>query len=89
MPSEAEYNQARSALDHVGWEVDYVITHCAPSSIVDQISNGAYRHDLLTDFLEEIRVKGKFRYWLFGHYHDNRVLDDRYILLWEQIVQVL
>lgn len=68
--------------------VDDIITHYTPGSITDQISNRAYRHDLLTDFLEEMRAKGKFRYWLFGHYDDNRVLDDRRILLWEQIVQV-
>ena len=24
--------------------------------------------------------------WLFGHYHENKIIDDRYVLLWEQIV---
>ena len=28
-------------------------------------------------------------YWLFGHYHDNRAIDEKHILLWEQIVQVI
>lgn len=27
--------------------------------------------------------------WLFGHYHDNRAIDEKHILLWEQIVQIL
>lgn len=28
-------------------------------------------------------------YWLFGHYHDNKIIDDRFVLLWEQMVQVV
>ena len=67
--------------------MDYVITHCAPTSIARKGS----RHneaDRLTDFLQKIRDKTDFRYWLFGHYHDNRMIDARHILLWEQIVQI-
>lgn len=30
-----------------------------------------------------------YHYWLFGHYHDNRAIDEKHILLWEQIIQVI
>ena len=50
---------------------------------------GIYAHDHLTDFLDVINGRAKFHYWLFGHYHDNKIIDDRYVLLWEQIVQVV
>ena len=43
----------------------------------------------LTDFLEEIRCRSQFHYWLFGHYHDNRIIDEKYVLLYEQMVRVL
>ena len=33
LPSDEEYDQARRSLDAVGWQVDYIITHCAPTSI--------------------------------------------------------
>lgn len=89
LPSPAEYEEALRNLERVNYEVDYIITHCAPSNIVDQLSGGAYDHDHLTDFLEEIKGKADFHYWLFGHYHDNRILDGRFVLLWEQIVKVL
>ena len=36
-----------------------------------------------------MRKKAKFHYWLFGHYHDNKIIDDRFVLLWEQMVQVV
>ena len=33
LPSDEEYAEARQNLDAVGWQVDYIITHCAPTSI--------------------------------------------------------
>lgn len=64
-----------------------IITHCCPSSLLPQLSPD-YGPDQLTKFLEEIKAKVNYHYWLFGHYHDNKALDMRYILLWEQIVQI-
>ena len=89
LPSPAEYEEAEYNLERVNYEVDYMITHCAPNSIVDKLGGGGYTHDHLTDFLEDVRERTKFHYWLFGHYHDNRIIDDRFVLLWEQAVQVI
>ena len=30
-----------------------------------------------------------FHCWLFGHYHDNKKVTEKHILMWEQIVQVV
>ena len=87
LPSDEEYDQARRNLDAVGWAGDYIITHCAPTSITLMGS----RHneaDRLTDFLQEVQERAKYHYWLFGHYHDNKAIDEKHILLWEQIVQI-
>ena len=89
MPSQEEYREAEKALEQAGWEVDYIVTHAAPNHIVDLHSGGAYGHDPLTDFLEAVRQKARFHYWLFGHYHDNRIFEEKHVLLWEQIVRVL
>lgn len=87
LPSDEEYAEARRNLDAVGWQVDYIITHCAPTSIALMGS----RHneaDRLTDFLQDVQKRAKYHYWLFGHYHDNKAVDEKHILLWEQIVQI-
>ena len=68
--------------------VDYVITHCAPTSIA-LMENRHNEADSLTDFLQEVKERAHYHYWLFGHYHDNRAIDEKHILLWEQIVQVI
>ena len=88
LPSEEEYAEARETLERADWEVDYVITHSAPSGIVKKV-NERYQTDALTDFLEEVREKLKFHYWLFGHYHDNRNIGNNFVLLYEQLVQAI
>ena len=88
MPSDDEYQTALKTLERVNWDVDYVLTHCGPTSVVKQLDN-RYEANRLTEFLEEVRRRLKFHYWLFGHYHDNKIIDDQYVLLWEQIIQVL
>lgn len=89
LPSEAEYAEARRSLEQADYQVDYIITHCAPNSIEDIVGEGGYVHDRLTGFLEEVKEKVSFHQWLFGHYHKNSVIDDRFVLLWEQIIRVV
>lgn len=87
LPSDEEYIEALQNLERYNWQVDYIITHCAPTSIALMGS----RHneaDRLTDFLQEVQERAKYHYWLFGHYHDNKAVDEKHILLWEQIVQI-
>lgn len=88
LPNDAEYDTARKNLDACGWKVDYIISHCCPSGIADLVGKGMYQPDQLTDFFEEVSQKCDFQYWFFGHYHDNRVLMCKYVLLYKQIVQV-
>lgn len=89
LPCVSEYEEAKRNLDRVDYKVDYIVTHCAPNSIVDKLGEGGYIYDPLTDFLENVKEKASFHYWLFGHYHNNKIIDDRFVLLWEQMVQVL
>lgn len=88
MPSESEYAEAVRNLERVGYKVDYIITHCAPTSVQQKL-NPDFTPDPLTDFLEKVKGKTDYHYWLFGHYHDNRAVDEKHILLWEQMVQVV
>ena len=65
-----------------------IITHCAPTAIQQKI-NAHFKPDKLTGFLDEIQNRSQFHYWLFGHYHDNRIIDEKYVMLYEQMVRVL
>lgn len=87
MPGDEEYEEARANLEKTGWNVDCILTHCCPTSIAAKLS-ARYRPDRLTDFLEEVRRRCAFDYWFFGHYHDNRIIEDKFILQWEQISEL-
>ncbi len=88
MPSEDEYQTARASLDRAGWEVDYILIHCCPTSVQDIFSGGLYQRDALTEFFDEVRQRCRFKYWFFGHYHEDMVIEKKYVMLYEQIIRL-
>jgi len=87
MPADDEYQEAMANLDKHGWRVDCVLTHCAPTSIAKKIAP-AYGSDDLTDFLEIVKERSEFGFWFFGHYHDDREVNEKFILQWERIFEL-
>ena len=88
LPSEQELETAISNLEANGWNVDYVITHCAPSSVQEEISFN-YSRDILTEFFEEIKKKAKFDKWFFGHYHVDVEIDDKFCCVFNNIKKLV
>lgn len=88
LPTAAEYMEALQTLERTEWAVDYVITHCAPARVARELVP-TYEPDPLTAFLDMVSRKLKFHYWLFGHYHGNQIIQNKYVLRWEQIVQII
>lgn len=88
MPSEAEYQTAWETLEKNNWTVDYIISHCCPAPIQDEISGGMYQRTPMTDFFEEVARRTQFKYWFFGHLHDNVVVRERYVLLYEKMIRL-
>ena len=74
LPSDEEYHTALRTLEQANWKADYVITHCASTSITLSIDR-RNEADHLTEFLEIIDQRMKYEYWFFGHFHDNRSVD--------------
>ena len=38
---------------------------------------------------EEIRQKCQYRKWFFGHYHDNRNVTEKDLMLYEQMIRIV
>lgn len=89
LPTDEEMDNGIDNLKKCGNKVDYIITHCASSSTAALISHGIYRPDELTRYFEEIRNKVDFSRWFMGHYHVNRAINDKEIILYEQIIRIL
>jgi len=75
LPSAEEYEEARKNLEAHDNKVDYIITHCAPSTLQGfycMVSgNDSYPVNELTDFLQDLYWSVSFKRWYLGHYHIN------------------
>lgn len=82
VPSVSEFNEATENIKAHNFEVDYVITHTAPSEIIRKMGKKPDPHDAeFTGFLEWIMYEVKFKKWFFGHWHDDRYIDDKFRVL--------
>ena len=89
LPSEEEMQEGLRTLDAVGWDVDFILSHCLPTSLHLQAGEGQYVPDLLTDYLEEIWAEAGYGYWLCGHYHLDHNLTSREKILYTQITRIV
>lgn len=65
-------------------KVDYIITHTAPTDIVIQIRDINADELELNEYLLNIKNTVQFKKWFFGHFHTNRILDEKFILLYNK-----
>ena len=88
LPSEKEMNDGIQNLEKYNNKIDFIITHCGATSSIALYSMGDYKPDILTNYFEEIKQKINFKKWFMGHYHDNHAINDKEIILYEQIVRI-
>lgn len=86
MPSQEEYAEAERNLEKHNWKVDYVITHCAPTSLQTYVSVD-YKPDELTTFLESLYERLNWKMWYMGHYHRDQFFG-RYRILYNDIIEI-
>lgn len=89
LPNENEMQNGRNQLERIGYNVDYVITHTPPASIIALLGHGLYKQDILTKYLEDIRQKLFYKRWFMGHMHVNRAVNDKDYILYEQIIRII
>lgn len=88
LPDQEDYRRARDSLERANWQVDCIITHCCPTSVLDAIGHGMFQSDPLTDFLEEVAQRCRFRQWFFGHYHMDGHVGEQFIHLYQELIQL-
>lgn len=89
LPSEKEMQEGINNLEKHNWKIDYIITHSPPASVIALLGHGLYEQDILTKYLEEIRCKTDYKRWLAGHMHEDRAINEKDILLYEQIIRII
>ena len=83
-----EMEEGKKNLRDNGHTVDYIITHCCSTSTQVFVGGSMFRPDRETDYLEYIKKQTNYKKWFFGHYHSNRNVSDKEILIYEQIIRI-
>ena len=84
MPDEAEYKEGLKSLSEVGYDVDYIITHTAPTRIISRFYMKEEEKPL-NEYLQYIADTTKFRRWFFGHVHCDMEINEKYTVLYDRI----
>lgn len=87
IPSKAEFDHAIETLEKHNWQVDLIVTHCAPKSVQAKIKDW-YENDEVTSFLQLVEENCRFSHWYFGHYHVDVQVDEKHTAVYQNILQV-
>lgn len=89
LPSEDEMREGRENLAAYHNHVDYILTHCAPTSVQEQLGRADYGADILTEYLEQIHKECRYRRWFCGHYHKDGVINRRDRVIYEALLRIV
>ena len=89
MPTDEEMQEGLKNLQRHSNIVDFIITHCCSTSTQEELgANPLYAPDKATDYLDKVKSLATYKKWFFGHYHDNINVNDKEILIYEQIIRI-
>lgn len=89
MASNEEMEEGLRNLSQNNNEVDFIISHCCATSTQNQFVDKTFSVDSMTDYLELVKQRVNFTKWFFGHYHDNKNIGSKEILIYEQIIRII
>ena len=89
LASESEKKEGRNNLRKHDYIVDYIITHCCSTSTQIALDTGnIYEANHQTDYFEFIKNYANYKKWFFGHYHENRNVNEKELLIYEQLIRI-
>ena len=88
MLSAEEKEDGLRNLSNCNNKVDFVLSHCGPQQAVSELSYGSFEPDALTTYLASIASSTKYEKWFFGHYHCNKWLSNKFVVLYDKITRI-
>ena len=89
LPCNREIYDAKLNLIRINYKCDYIITHCAPISIVNKAFGYSYGEDRLTKYFEFVKDNTEFKHWYFGHYHKDAKINDKFTAVYNKLYEVV
>jgi hypothetical protein len=90
LPSNAEFEEGLKNLEKNGWMVDVVISHDCSQSVFEKLMAGLWVKSLtsINKYFEILEEKLDYRQWYFGHYHNDKQIDSKHRLMYNQIIKL-
>ena len=90
IPTRGEYEEGLDNLEACGYKVDYIITHTAPREVAAALGYGEDSPDetALRKYLQQIADEAEYRKWFFGHFHEDEVIDDVFVALYDEVIAI-
>lgn len=88
LPSQEEMDRGRRNLEAQGNRVDFVISHCLPQTLACIFFGG--KADALTLYFNALMQNGlQIGVWYCGHYHADQWLNNRFRVLYRDIIRIV
>lgn len=90
LPTQEELETGLNSLKSIGYKVDYIITHCAPTKAQDilNISQERKENNILTHYFNNLEKEVRFKEWYFGHYHQDNTEHQKYKAVYKNIIKL-
>ena len=90
MPSNTEYEEGLDNLEKCNFQVDVVISHDCSQRVFEKLMAGLWVKSLtsINKYFEVLEEKLDYKQWYFGHYHEDRWIDEKHRLIYNDIVML-
>lgn len=89
--TDEEFETARKNLEKADNKVDYVLAHTCPRSKMPQemlMAGMPPADNRMEDLFEAMQHEFSFKTWFFGHFHTDRWIDDRFRILFHDVIEL-
>lgn len=88
MPSDEEMQHGLDVLAQYDNSVDFIISHDGPASDLALLGGGILSIDPLNKYFERIKQSVDYKWWFFGHHHEDHQITDKDAVLYHQITRI-
>ncbi len=87
LPTAEEYRRAIANLKDRQMQVDYILTHTAPRTIIPRVIHTMpdMADAELTGFLDWVYHEVRFKKWYFGHFHEDLQVNDQMVACFNKV----
>ena len=90
IPSREEYEEGWKNMEKEDFQVDYILTHTAPRDVAAAMGYGELSDDEveLRQYLQRVADETEFQKWYFGHFHEDAEVEEVFVCLYDEVVEL-